>query len=291
MTKIHSEEELREVLSKHMSKDVTELLGISPGRVAKLRKSLGVKSPYHQEMVRKFTLNHRFFQTIDSEEKAYALGFFVADGNVNPDKYGCEIRICLHHRDVDILHKINSAWESTYQVKDHFLTKNSGFEGTNRHQVKLSVRSSDMMRDLAELGVTPAKTYSVRYPNIPDNLDRHFLRGFLDGDGHITRQEFGWVCNKGMANDIQRIGIKHGFGELRRYNIKEHSDCVKGGPKYHEMIKWMYEGSTIFLDRKKEKFDTWWKDRVYKGKLREYVSTKHIPCTLEALPPVLGSTP
>lgn len=287
-----TETEAREILANNKNKEAAVLLGTSQSMVSYWRKKFKIRSPHSQaDAARQFHLNHDFFNAIDTEEKAYILGFIAADGNVNPDKYGCEIRICLHQRDRDILEKINAAWQSTYPIRIHRSTEKSGFPGTNREQTKLSVRSSQMQVDLAKWNIIPAKTYTVHYPDLPDEMDRHFLRGFLEGDGYITSQEFGWVTNQYMANDLQKIGIKHGFDELRKYRIKEFSFCVKGGPKYHEMIKWIYKDATIFLDRKKAKFNEFWENRVYTPKLRSYPLTKHIPCALEALPPVLGSIP
>lgn len=287
-----SNEEIKSILTTCKNREASERLGVGLRSVNYWREKLGIRSPHSQaEAARKYTLNDSFFKTIDTQEKAYVLGFLAADGNVNPDKYGCEIRICLHQRDKDVLEKINNVWDSTYPVRIHRSTELSGFPGTNREQVKLSIRSSQFQIDLAKYGIIPNKTAVLRYPIIPDGMDRHFLRGFLDGDGHITNQEFGWVTNPNMANDLQKICMKHGFPELRRYRIKDSSDCVKGGPKFHHLIKWMFEDATICLQRKKERFDKFWSDRIYVPKTRSYTSTKHIPCALEALPPVPGSLP
>lgn len=149
-----------------------------------------------------------------------------------------------------------------------------------------------MQSDLAQWGVVPNKTHSVRFPAIPKHLDRHFLRGFLDGDGYINQEAFGWVTNPHMANDLQQVCIEHGFEELKRFRLKhsKSSQTVKGSPRHHEVIKWIYKDASIFLNRKKESFDTYWKDRTYVARTRSYPNTAHIPCTLGVLQPVLGST-
>lgn len=288
-----NKEFIEKTLKENNTVEASKIIGIPEHSVYRLRKILNIPTPHNQSVAaRKFTLNHSFFETIDSEEKAYILGFLAADGNVNPDKYGCEIRIVLNPKDVDILEKINTCWESTYSVKDHKLGQFSGFPGSCKEQKKLSIRSTQMQIDLAKYFIVPNKTLTLRYPNIPDQLDRHFLRGFLDGDGWVTKQDFGWTTNRNMANDVQRICMKHGFKELRRYNIKQHSDVVKGGPVYKEIVDWLYQDATIFLDRKKAFYDLYWKNRIYKVCRSSYPpAVKHIPCALEALPPVLGSVP
>lgn len=51
---------------------------------------------------KKYHVNDRFFKVIDSEEKAYILGFICADGHVDP--YNIQIEVAK--KDVDILYKI-----------------------------------------------------------------------------------------------------------------------------------------------------------------------------------------
>lgn len=46
-----------------------------------------------------------YFETIDSEDKAYFLGFIVADGSINTNKYRNALIINIHKKDVDILNK------------------------------------------------------------------------------------------------------------------------------------------------------------------------------------------
>jgi hypothetical protein len=252
-----------------------------------------VKNPHNQSLVaRKFHFNQRYFEKIDTEQKAYILGFLAADGNVNPDKYGCEIRIVLHPKDTDLLEKINQEWESTYVVVDHHLGIYSGFPGSSKLQRKLSVRSRLMQTDLLKYGIIPNKTNSIRFPKLPDHLDRHFLRGFLEGDGYINHEAFGWTSNHLMCNDVQWICIKHGFLELKKYKIKPLSSTVRGTPVHLDIIKWIYQDSKFHMNRKYEQYITYWKDRVYKKPQRPYYSnTKHIPCALEVLPPGQGSIP
>lgn len=287
----YSEEYVKEVLSNNADAAAKVLLNISS--VTLYRRKFNIKSPHdYAAFARKFHLNHNFFENIDTEEKAYILGFMAADGNVNPNKYGCELRIVLHPKDVDILEKINASWESTYPVRDHKLGLASGYPGSSKLQKKLSICSSKMQIDLAKYGVIPNKTASLRFPKLPNELDRHFLRGFLDGDGYINHEAFGWTSNEYMCNDIQWICIKHGFKELKRYRIKESSSTVRGTPVHLDIIKWIYDDATIYLNRKHLEYVAHWQNRIHKIPCRpNFPSTKHVPCALEVLPPGQGSIP
>jgi hypothetical protein len=285
-----TETEIKDILLNYEDKEAFVLLGFrTRAQITPWRQRFKIfKNTSHSSIARKYDLNHFFFETIDSEAKAYILGFMAADGNINPGKYGCEVRICLHPKDADILTKINNAWESDYPIRIHHSTEKSGFPGTCREQPKLSVHSAQMEADLARYFIVPSKTATVRFPEIPPSLHRHYLRGLLDGDGYVTKDNFGWVGNTHMMNDIQGACMLHGFKELRKYHIRRTSYNTRGGPSDHALIKWMYEDASIFLGRKKTNFDLLWKDRVYVPKLRAYpFPAKHIPCALESLPPYL----
>jgi len=53
---------------------------------------------------RKYTLNESFFKEINTEEKAYILGFVCADGHI--DIITGRLKILLAQKDIDILEKI-----------------------------------------------------------------------------------------------------------------------------------------------------------------------------------------
>ena len=66
---------------------------------------------------RKHDFDQKFFEKIDTEEKAYILGFIYADGcnSLHPTT-GC-LSIAQMEKDVDILEKIKLAMKSTSQLK------------------------------------------------------------------------------------------------------------------------------------------------------------------------------
>lgn len=57
-------------------------------------------------MKRKYSVNDNFFKVIDSEEKAYLLGFFLADGSYNLGTRctkSYRYQVCLQGRDKSII--------------------------------------------------------------------------------------------------------------------------------------------------------------------------------------------
>lgn len=51
----------------------------------------------------------------------------------------------------------------------------------------INIYDDQMFDDLNALGCTPAKSKTLCPPTIPSELDRHFVRGYNDGDGGVYR--------------------------------------------------------------------------------------------------------
>lgn len=140
-------------------------------------------------MKRKYNVNDDFFRVIDSEQKAYLLGFFLADGT-----YGLGARctesyrfsVHLQEKDVDV---INWFREFIVPTKDPvYKPPYTDKRGTNhKGSYTISWTSSMMNRDLELYNITPRKTYdtSFQFPfeKIPKEFLWDFIRGFFDGDG------------------------------------------------------------------------------------------------------------
>jgi hypothetical protein len=204
----------------------------------------------------KYDFNEFYFETIDSEDKAYFLGFIVADGCVS-DKTNT---IKIIQKETDIL----------YEFKKYINSDGVVFTSKNRNISSFSVSSSKTKSDLEKLGIHSNKTMIVKYPNIPNNLQNHFMRGVFDGDGCITlrtdkrdRQQRGQVNICSGSYDF----IKDYYDKLVLFaNLSGRNKirCPKG--TYH-VVDWgglsdveniynfLYKDSTIFLKRKKETFE------------------------------------
>ncbi|MEX3713542.1 LAGLIDADG family homing endonuclease [Cytobacillus horneckiae] len=128
---------------------------------------------------RKHSLKEDFFENIDSEEKAYWLGFLIADGCIYHNKTSYDITFTLGLIDKPHLEKLKNSWGSSNLIKEIRGTKGNV-------DVRYCVSSKKMYKDLEGLGVIRRKTGFEIIPNIPRDLIRHFIRGYFDGDGSTT---------------------------------------------------------------------------------------------------------
>lgn len=125
---------------------------------------------------------------------------------------------------------------------------------------------------MRNLGIYPNKSLNFNsLLKIPDELQKHFLRGYFDGDGSITiYMNKSNIKNKvyeyksavmtliATPKLIEEIIIKF---DIKKYSLTNSKTDglqylrIQANNQIKEMYKLMYDNATIFLSRKKEKWD------------------------------------
>ena len=211
---------------------------------------------------RKYNLDESFFEKIDSEEKAYWLGFLSGDGFITP---GNKVRLSLGVKDKKHLRKFKETVK--WKGKDYFHKNTNGLE--------VYFRSLKMMKDLARYNITQRKTFTIKFPNIPKSLERHFIRGVFDADGSICRAirrkqgksgqiyishggEFDIQGNKEFVLAIQSRLVEELELPITSINYagKNINRVRYGGiNQLKKIYKYLYENANVFLERKKKLFE------------------------------------
>jgi len=218
---------------------------------------------------KKYQVNENYFEKIDNEEKAYWLGFLYADGNVrmHNDRSGI-LKLKLKQSDRSHIEKFNECLNSNYPIKDGMeIVKVKKREYKCYYSV-VCIYNTKMVKDLYNLGCMNNKTFKIKFPEFLDNkLISHFIRGYFDGDGCIT------VKNKKNNNNKGRVSvISASYDFLAELNdilircINVTNNKIADGKTYHT-LNWggltdvenihyyLYTDSTIYLDRKRKKYD------------------------------------
>lgn len=205
---------------------------------------------------KKYNIDDKYFDFINNEEKAYWLGFLMADGSVQKDRHlMCE----LSNKDYSHLRKLKHALKSSHVIKQS--KKNCAY---------LFISSQRLVSSCKKWGLVCNKTRSVKTPNISKSLLCHFYRGILDGDGWITHRYFGKKrifsfeigfssANIDFLKEIQKWiedSINRKCGYIISRNRHNGSVCqltIGGNILFLEVINLLYPKScVVFLDRKKE---------------------------------------
>lgn len=165
------------------AKALSDMLGRSVDAITLKANRLGLNRKRHMQ-------DDSFFDTIDTPEKAYWLGFIAADGYVvfNKSERSYELGIELASRDEDhlklFLRSIRSNANINRRSRRNFIN-----DGYDKSYCMSGVRiySKHLASSLIEHGIVQNKTNVLSLPIIDDkSLYRHFIRGFFDGDGSFT---------------------------------------------------------------------------------------------------------
>jgi thymidylate synthase ThyX len=130
---------------------------------------------------RRGIINSNYFEIIDTPEKAYLLGFIMADGNVRRNS-----------PQITITQKENEQWYLLNMIKTFIQPEAK----------TLSFHDKKIWEDIINKGIIPNKTYEFNethaellWNSINEKYIHDFLRGLLDGDGSIR-----WFYQKENSN-------------------------------------------------------------------------------------------
>ncbi len=210
---------------------------------------------------RKYTFDECFFDEVETESKAYWLGFLYAEGNLHRST----LAVKLASVDLGHLLAFRQAIQSqqpVYKVK-----------GKNAYVLKIS--STGLPPKLNRLGIVPNKNAKLCFPALPENLQVHFIRGFFDGDGWFGKstpndmkvESWQWaVCSRSreFLQDIRKVinqavaRPSAGSFVKRVYRTRSEETHVAwtltyGGNRLVRAIRdVLYQEATVFLPRKFE---------------------------------------
>lgn len=201
---------------------------------------------------KKHFFNESYFEVIDTEEKAYWLGFIMADGCVYIGTGNTKrLQINLKYDDVSHLNKFQKAIGSDYSIQRKRVSNSS--------VAILKINSTKMCNDLVSLGVIERKSIICKFPKIDRDLERHFIRGYFDGDGHVAlnicdrvRKEFSIVGGDEM---ITSIGKKLNINKYSKKNSKVKIIAATSKKDLIYIHEYLYKDSTIYMNRKKKTYD------------------------------------
>jgi intein-encoded DNA endonuclease-like protein len=252
---VRLKDRLDEVIKLHneglSARKIGKIMGYNVKSIIRILRKNGFEI---KDYIHEVDLN--FFDAIDTEEKAYILGYWLADGNNQQNNKGIRIQIC----DKEILEKFKIALKYTGEIK--YVKPR-----TERHQPQylLLLSRKELSIALTKVGCPPNKTLTLDFPTeemVPKHLHRHLVRGFFDGDGCIyehketnkwkiqilgTRE---FLCGVEGAAGIEGYWSKR-FPERENNN---HTWVIHKRDDVEKFLDWIYQDATIFLERKCNKY-------------------------------------
>ena len=141
--------------------------------------------------VKKINVNEDFFSSW-SPAMAYVLGVICTDGNLDPGrirepwraKSSSTIpRISISQKEPELLEKILHLMDCDAKLSFRKEMVYGKIKSGALYQ--FSISNEKLYDDVVSLGLTPNKSLTMKFPNVPDEFVRHFIRGCWDGDGSV----------------------------------------------------------------------------------------------------------
>jgi hypothetical protein len=206
--------------------------------------------------------NQFIFDDIDTEEKAYWLGFIFADGCIRDSG---EFEISLNAKDKGHLYKFN---KFAGHIKDNVKVSIAHCGGVEFERCRWQVKNSHLRDSLIAKGCIPRKSLVLKFPDIKifksEDLIKHFIRGYFDGDGSLSYHKY----LKSVSPNLSIIGTKEFLDEILKH-LKITSPLILKDKRHKnntftyqankedtiKIINFLYKDATIYLDRKFKRYE------------------------------------
>ena len=214
---------------------IGRMLGVGAYIVQRRLKEAG----YELKKNSNFRCNHAFFSAYTAES-CYWAGFLAADGCVNKKKP--TIVLALQEADRATVEHMKACVEAEHPVRTHKKDRTESFVCI------LAITSQQWKDDLAKnFSIVPAKSYTLKPPSerMPKNMQGHFIRGVLDGDGSVdARGNHGYFAIVGAAKPFI-TWISRVFQGGRWYKCREEPNLLyRAWSSIRHNFDFVYGGST-----------------------------------------------
>ena len=220
--------------------------------------------------LRKENIKIDIFNPVNTPEAAYILGFYIADGCLNGNKFV----ITLNEKDKEILEKIRDYMSPITKLIYKKETINK--QGIVSHPMySFAFACKEIVSCLEDLGLGKNKTYlSKSIKNVvPKELMWDFIRGYWDGDGcvsssnvtkNVKETSYNYINigftiiskDPDILNEMNEFFIEEGINthvypdNKGNYLVGTH---IKS--EIEKIYNKLYTSSNLFMERKRTKFN------------------------------------
>lgn len=240
------------------SYQIADIFGVSRPAISTHLRNKDRHRKTRSEASRKYTFNENYFENITTGPQAYWLGMLAADGCV---RAGNQITLALQSTDKELLNKFANSLEATNPIS-HYKYNRNNIVAVDKCIITFT--SNKMAKDLLKYNITPRKTFTLDWPDIPFDLYCHFIRGLTDGDGTFcvsARNNIGYsiLGTENLMTKTRNILAKS--CNLQIYPLIEHPTSkgifrfrYEGNHQVIRIANYLYGNNVSpYLDRKREK--------------------------------------
>jgi hypothetical protein len=267
-------------IKKYFTKELQEQV-VSDYLIIKSIKKLSVKykittrqitnilndNNIEHKKIRKTSLDETYFDNHNDDvigpNVMYWAGFIASDGNVmnktESRSYSMTVRLSV--KDIDHLYKLQNSLKSTAKIRTH--KNKTGFilnkPCKETESCVVSFSSKYLVNSLQYFNIVPAKSkiYDIPKYLYTHRFINHLIRGYMDGDGcvmfHNKYKRISFYGTKECLESISEIIWQNCHINKRAVskNRTIYSTQYNGNDAI-TLLKWIYKGANIYLDRKHE---------------------------------------
>lgn len=268
LTKTDKENACARYIAGESSPTIAKTFNVAPQTIRRMLERCKIaRRDAHKSHTLK-QCDFRFFQNIDSEVKAYWLGFLSADGYIHSPSYA--VRLTIASRDKDHLVRFKTSLNSNHTINEYSNTSRNK-DGTHTSDgrlkmVRVTVVSKEMTQDLSRWMSSFTKYNRLQIPDLEPKLMPHFIRGYSDGDGGFSfSTKRPTNCNFRISSPVtilkQIQAVLMSACLLRQTSITRDSRQIEsaGGLQYGgknqvtRIYHYLYDDATVWLPRKRDK--------------------------------------
>lgn len=247
-----------------LHKEIEYMLLVSSVGINKVLDRNNIPRMDYTQRNRRFNRDSNYFDIIDTPNKAYFLGLLCSDGHNNTSNH--QIIIDLQEEDGYLIEQFKEAIKYEGSIKIN--NRNHMLNSKHKISKRLCIEDIHMSEQLLNIGMMQQKSLNFKFPTcIPENLIRHFLRGYFDGDGTIyfdnkylkgsaklvgtfefCQEVSQLLLSKGIKNNI------HYPKQSRELNSNTYVVQTCGNVSTYKFLSWMYDDADIKMVRKYERY-------------------------------------
>lgn len=260
--------------------EICKILNRATSSVGGAIKSLGLtpKKAYIN------TVDGTYWNKIDSDSKAYLLGFFIADGSVtDKERSHGRFSFSILEEDRYILEHFAKELHCSTNVV-HLVYQNG--VSLRQPQARLRWTSKQMLDDLKKFNLGPRKgnsDFKFPFEKIPKEYLGALIRGFIDGDGSFEQHNgvFNPIIvgpNKTWLEDVGKLVTKqtgltykmyeHKGKTCNYWSLRWKADSIDKPAKIKKLYNFLYDGAEIWMKRKRQKIEAYLEYRANQVRIK-----------------------
>lgn len=224
-------------------RSIPNQIGVSGRSVARVLNEAGINTKRRN----RYTLNENYFDEIDSDIKAYLLGFLAADGCVNKTNY-----VAFESIDRELTELLQNELEYSGEIR---IVKPQNYA----YHYRINFSSQKIANALSSYGIVTGRTFSGVYYFPKSEYLPSFVLGYFDGDGcayaNVGRSG-GLVCIVGSLEFTSELAKRLKMGSVEQHQLKKvYYWRIHSRQNILAFYNLVYQHENLGLERKKRKIE------------------------------------